>query len=92
MKKILAAIAGSGLLLGLAACGSSSDASEDAMADTVEMPAEDAMADAPDPVADPEAAMDDSEADAMDAADAAEAMVQDEGVEAAIDDAEAATE
>ena len=41
--------------LALAACGSSTDASEDAVADTVEMPADEAMAGTPPPVADPSA-------------------------------------
>ena len=48
--------------LALAACGSSTDASEDAMADTVEIPADEAMANAPDPVADPAAAVDNAPA------------------------------
>jgi hypothetical protein len=38
--------------LSLAACGSSDSASEDAMADTVEMPADEAMTNAPMPAAD----------------------------------------
>lgn len=38
--------------LSLAACGSSNDASEDAVADTVEMPADEAMTNTPMPAAD----------------------------------------
>ncbi len=72
--------------LALAACGSTTDASEDAIADTVEMPADQAMADAPEPVADnaviaEEAAAEDGgaangEMDAMEAADAASDLVE----------------
>ena len=90
MKKIIAtAVLASAFAL--SACGSSTDASEDATADTVEMPADDAMAGAPAPVADEAAAeteMQANEADAEAAATEAQATV-DEGVEGAIDDAEA---
>ena len=49
MKKfaIIAAAAGA---FALAGCGDTTDASEDAVADSVEVPADEAMADAPDPV------------------------------------------
>ena len=43
---------------GLAACGKSDDASEDAMADNVEMPADEAMSTAAPPLADAEATSD----------------------------------
>ena len=52
MKKIALFAAVSSFALALAACGGSDDASEDAMADDVEMPADEAMADTPLPVAD----------------------------------------
>ena len=52
MKKLILALAAP---FALAACGSSTDASEDAVADTVEMPADEAMANTPPPVADPSA-------------------------------------
>ena len=79
MKKfaLIAPAAGAALLL--AACGSATDASEDAMADTVEMPADEAMAGTPEPAADPEAlteAADSAEENAEDAAATAEAMVE----------------
>ena len=82
--------------LALSACGSSTDASEDAMADTVEMPADDAMASAPEPAMDADAVSDAAdeaavESDAMEAAAQADAMVSDD-VEAAIDSAEAGME
>ena len=94
MKKI-ALLAVSSFALALAACGSADDASEDAMADNVEMPADEAMAGAPEPAADAvdeaaEEATQDAEAaveqTAEDAADAAEAAVAD------IEAAAAATE
>lgn len=62
MKKI--AIIASSAAFALAACGSSTDASEEAVADTVEVPADDAMEGAPDPVAD-EDVMSDEEAEAV---------------------------
>ena len=65
-KSALAAIAASASLI-LSACGSSDDASEDATADTVEMPADEAMAGTPEPVA---ADLDAGSAAAEDAADA----------------------
>jgi len=79
--------------LALAACGSTTDASEDAIADTVEMPADQAMADAPEPVADDaviaeEAAVEEGSAedgtmDAMEAAETAEDMVAADSAEPA---------
>ena len=95
MKKIALFAAVSSFALALAACGDSDDASEDAMADTVEMPADEAMADAPLPVADSTEAAEDAEATAAeeaaaeDAGDAAAAAAAD--AEAAADAAEAAT-
>tara|TARA_A100001391_G_scaffold188957_2_gene159934 strand:- start:9842 stop:10171 length:330 start_codon:yes stop_codon:yes gene_type:complete len=73
-------------LLALSACGKSTDASEEAMADTVEVPADDAMAGVPDPVVD-------SSLDAEDAAsveDAVNAATQE--AEAAADSAQAAAD
>lgn len=90
VKKLALAATASAAMLLLAACGSATDASEDAMADTVEMPADDAMAGAPEPVAD-DAAMEETEMDAMEAAETAEDMVNDD-VEDAIGDAEASME
>ena len=79
---------------GLAACGKSDDASEDAMADNVEMPADQAMATAAPPVADAEASSDEAatgptSAAAAEAGDAAEAAAKDANDAAAA--AEAAT-
>jgi hypothetical protein len=72
MKKfaLIAAVSGA---FALAACGSSDDASEDAMADSVEMPADEAMAGVPDPVADDVSeAVEDATANAEAAAQTAE--------------------
>ena len=82
MKK-LALTAASAFAFALAACGSADDASEDAMADTVEMPADAAMADAAEPVADTgtSEAVEDASTDVADptaqAGDAAEAAAAD---------------
>lgn len=95
MKKS-ALLAASSLALALAACNDSGDASEDAMADNVEMPADEAMAGMPDPAADAdavaEAAEDASESseDAMEAAAAAGAAAEEAAADAAAA-AEAAT-
>ena len=84
MKKI--AILAPAALLVLSACGESTDASEEAMADTVEINADAAMEGTPDPVADGDLATDDAAiddavnaatADAENAADAAQATVDD---------------
>jgi len=75
MKKI-ALLAVSSFALALAACGDSGNASEDAMAENVELAADEAMADTPDPVP----------ADAV--ATAAEEATQ--SAESALDAAEAA--
>ena len=91
MKKIVSVSVLASAALALAACGDSTDASEDATADTVEMPADEAMVDAPAPVDDPaaiDAEMEANEQDAAEAAADAQATV-DESVEGAIDDAEA---
>lgn len=54
MKKITALAALGSISLALAACGGTDNASEDAMADTVEEPAEDALTDVTEePVEDP---------------------------------------
>lgn len=80
MKKI-ALFAVSSFALALAACGDADDASEDALADNVEMPADEAMADMPMPEADAteaaEEAAEDAAADAEVAADAAEQAAAD---------------
>lgn len=98
MKKIAAVTLAAAGMLALSACGSSTDASEDAMADTVEMPADDAMSGTPEPAMDEDAVLDaadeasgTAEMDAMEAANAAEAMVG-EDVEAAIGSAESTME
>jgi hypothetical protein len=95
MKKLALIAAASACTLALAGCGSADDASEDAMADNVEMPADEAMAGVPDPAVDAvdeaaeeatleaEAAI---EQTAETAADAAEATVAD--IEAAAQAAE----
>ena len=67
MKKIALFAAVSSFALALAACGGSDDASEDAMADSVEMPADEAMADMPMPAADADEAAEDAEASPDDA-------------------------
>jgi maltose-binding protein MalE len=86
MKKFALIAAASSMALALAACGDADDASEDAMADNVEMPADEAMASVPDPATDAvddaaEEATQDAEAaieqTAETAADAAEATVAD---------------
>jgi hypothetical protein len=71
--------------LALVACGSTTDASEDAMADDVEMPADQAMADTPEPVMDENATLDAPEEEPMDVIQAAEAasdMVEEDAAEA----------
>ena len=84
MKKL--AILVSCSAFALAACGDTTDASEEATADTVEVPADEAMAEAPDPVVEEEpvaapaeveepAAVDEDTAEA--AADAAQETVDD---------------
>ena len=91
MKMIALFAAVSSFALALAACGGSDDASEDAMADNVEMPADEALADTPLPAADAteaaEEADEDAAADAEVAADAAEQAAADAAAAA-----EAATE
>jgi len=67
MKKF-ALIAATSAAFALAGCGSADDASEDSMADTVEMPADEALANTPDPVTD---AASDAVEDATDTAEAA---------------------
>lgn len=97
MKKFALIAAASSFALALAACGDADDASEDALADNVEMPADEAMADVPDPAVDAvseaaEEATQDAEAaieqTAEQAANDAEAAVADiEAAAAAADDA-----
>lgn len=76
MRKLKTIAALSGAALMLAACGSADDASSEASADTVEMPADSALAPISDaPVADPSATATDApaapEPTATEAADAA---------------------
>ncbi len=94
MKKIIAAAFASTAALALAACGDADNAAEEAAADTVEMPAEEAMpadttatapADAMAPAADATAAAADAAADAEAAADAAAKSADD--AKAAADEA-----
>ena len=96
MRKFATTTLAAAAALGLAACGSADDASEEAIADTVEMPADDAMVDTPLPVADPDALSDtdqDAGADAVDAqADAADAEAAADAAEQAAADAAAAAE
>ena len=95
MKKITLFAAVSSFALALAACGGSDDASEDAMADDVEMPADEAMADTPMPVADATEAAEDAADDAADDASASAEEAADAAEQAAADAAaaaEAATE
>ena len=88
--KLTALIAVPALALALAACGDSGDASDDATADNVELPADEAMAGAPEPMMDEGMSVDETEADAAAAAAEASAMVEDDAaVEDAIGDAEA---
>jgi hypothetical protein len=74
---------------GLSGCGKSDDASEDAMADNVEMPADSAMATAAPPVADAQASSDETSAAGPTSAAASEAG---DAAEAAAADAAAAAE
>ena len=87
MNKI-ALFAVSPLALALAACGGSDDASEDALADNVEMPADEAMADMPMPVADETEAADEAGQSPQETLDAAEAAAA--AADAAVADVEAA--
>ena len=89
MNKFALIAFASAAALGLAACGSSDDASEDAEADTVEIPADEAMAGMPDPVADSDAADEagQSPEETLDTAEAAAAAA-----EATVADVEAAAE
>ena len=90
MKKLAYFALASFGALALAGCGSSDDASTDAMADDVEVPADEAMSAAGDatPVADPSASEDAVPATAEDAGNAAAAAAAD--VEAAAGAAESA--
>ncbi|MBH5321209.1 hypothetical protein [Aurantiacibacter sediminis] len=83
MKKL--AIIAAGAAFALSACGETTDASDDAVADTVEVPADTAMEDMPEPVADEDALADD---EAMSDEDAEAAMdVNEDMAEQAGDDA-----
>ena len=89
MKKIAHCALTAAAALALTACGSSTDASDEAMADTVEVPAEEAVAGTPDPVADAAAnsEIEANEMDAAEAADAATAAVEGEAATPAVEDA-----
>ncbi len=91
MKK-LALFAAASFALTLAACGDTDDASEDAMADNVELPADEAMANVPDPAADATTAAEEAtaeeQANAEEAGDAA--LVAATDAQAAADAAAAA--
>jgi hypothetical protein len=74
MKKLAPLALAAGAALSLAACGSSDDASTEARADTVEMPADEALeAISDEPVADPDANAPDQATPAADAEAAADA-------------------
>lgn len=91
MKKLAYFALASFGALALAGCGSSDDASTDAMADDVEVPADEAMAAAGDasPVADPSASEDATESTAQQAGDAAAAAAADVAAAAGDDASEA---
>ena len=88
MKTIAKFAAASAFALTLAACGDSGDASEDAMADSVEMPADEAMAEVPDPAEDVTAAAEEATQTAEENLDAAEAAAA--AAEETVADVEAA--
>lgn len=90
MKTSVTAALATFACFGLAACGSSTDASEDAIADTVEMPADEAMGGTPEPVEDADALVDPVEAATAEAEENMDAL-EDEAMEAA-ESAEEATE
>jgi hypothetical protein len=75
---------------GLSACGKSDDASDEAMADNVEMPADEAMSTAAPPVADAEATSDAATGPTSEAAAQAGEAAEDAAADAAAA-AEAAT-
>ena len=89
MKKFALIAFAAAAAYGLSACGKADDASEDAMADNVEMPADQAMATAAPPVADAEASSDAADATSATSQVAAEAG---DAAEAAAADAAAAAE
>lgn len=89
MKKFALIAFAAAAAYGLSACGKSDDASEDAMADNVEMPADSAMATVAPPVADAQASSDESSAAGPTSAAASEAG---DAAEAAAADAAAAAE
>lgn len=92
MKKTALALIATASVFALAACGNSDSASEDVMADSVEMPAEDAMADTPEPLPVPAAPVDTAATDAAEPAAAALTVDEiSEAAEQAARDVEAAT-
>ena len=76
MKKLALFAAASSFALALAACGDSNDASEDALADDVELPADEAMANVPDPTADVDSEETQDEAVTQEAAENAAEMLE----------------
>ena len=86
MKKTLLIAFAASATLTLAACGSATDASEDAVADTVEMPADEAMAGTPQPAEDADAMAEATES-AEEAAATAEALVEGDAPAAAASEA-----
>lgn len=94
MKKTALALIATASVFALAACGNSDSASEDAMADSVEMPADEAMAETPEPLPVPAAPVDTAAQDAAAAPAASAPQTVDEiseAAEQAARDVEAAT-
>lgn len=93
MKKLAYLAAASAATLVLAACGSADDASVDAEADTVEMPADEAMsAVEEEPVEDGNAAIEDQQTQAEEAEAAVAAAAADAAADVAAQAAAAAAE
>lgn len=87
MKKLtLTALAATGILM-LSGCGSSTPASEEAVPDTVEMPADDAMDDMPLPL---DEMIIEDEVEGEDPAAASDAMSAADAAQMAVDEVEAA--
>ena len=91
MIKFRYAAAAASLALVLAACGETQDASDDAMADTVEIPADEAMANAPLPADDADAVTDAADGVAPETAEQTAQQAADDA-QAAVDDAVTAAE
>lgn len=93
MKSTYLAIAAAIASLALAGCGETQDASADAMADNVEVPADDAMNDTPMPVEET-SVVEDSAEDAAPATDEVEQSAEQaaDDAQSAVDDAVSAAE